>query len=60
LNAKVVAEAGAGIIIKDADLTAHKIISVLERKNLDLNKMRINCSKLARPKAAEELVNAIV
>lgn len=58
LNAKIVAEAGAARVVKNEDLTADKLISIAgEIDNLLL--MKENCSKLARPKATEEIIRAL-
>ena len=59
LNAKAMAEAGAAIVINNSDFTAERLVSLLLRKDLDLDRMKSNCRKLAQPKAAEEIVNAL-
>jgi len=60
LNAKVVAEAGAALVVKEINLTPEKIVSLLAPSNLNLKIMKDNCKILARPKAAEEIINAIL
>lgn len=58
-NARVVAWSGAALIVNDGDLTPQKLAEVMIDGDLELNVMKENCKKLARPKAAEEIVDAI-
>ena len=60
LNADVVVEAGAAIKINDRDLTAGKLMEVLSINKFDLSRMSSNGVKLSHPRAAEEIVNAIL
>ncbi len=60
LNAQVIADAGAGIVVRDSDFDPQKFIQLLKGEGLDLVRMGKNALKLARPQAAEEIVNAIL
>jgi len=60
LNARVVAEAGAGIVIQDRGLDPATFIELLSEGKLDLAMMKQNALRLARPKAAKEIVDAIL
>lgn len=60
LNAKIIVAAQAGMQIADKEFTAEKFLEII--KNIDqgaLRKMKRNCLKLSRPRAAEEIVNAL-
>lgn len=59
LNAQVVAEAGAGIFIKNSELTPAKFASLVNDWTLNLTKMKGACRHLARPDAAKDILNAI-
>lgn len=56
LNAKAVEDAGCAVVVSNQEFTAEKFLSVILDRNLDLDKMKENCKKLARPNAAKEIV----
>ncbi|OGC11277.1 undecaprenyldiphospho-muramoylpentapeptide beta-N-acetylglucosaminyltransferase [candidate division WOR-1 bacterium RIFOXYA12_FULL_52_29] len=58
LNARVVEEAGAGVLVKNGELTPEKFASLVN-DSLDLKQMKEACRRLARPEAAQEIINAI-
>lgn len=60
LNARTIEKAGAAVRLKDDEFTAEKFISILVDKKLDLGTMGRNCKKLAKPDAAEKILNAIL
>ncbi|MFH1347275.1 MAG: glycosyltransferase, partial [Candidatus Margulisiibacteriota bacterium] len=59
LNARVVAEKGAAVIIEDKDFSAQKFIELLADLSLDYDKMGKASAALARPEAAERIVEYI-
>lgn len=60
LNARAVADHGAGLMIRDADFTPARFQQLLGDKSLDLHKMSAAARRLARPQAAREIVNSIL
>ena len=60
LNAQVVAEAGAGMVIQNRGFDPEIFIDLLSEGKLDLAMMKKNALRLARPRAAEEIANAIL
>jgi UDP-N-acetylglucosamine--N-acetylmuramyl-(pentapeptide) pyrophosphoryl-undecaprenol N-acetylglucosamine transferase len=60
INARVIEEAGAGVIISNSDLTPQRLVSIISDERIDLEAMKNNCAKLARPGAAKEIVSAIL
>ena len=59
LNAEAVAQNGAAIIIKEKDLTPQKFISLITNSAIDYDKMKKASLELAKPKAAERIVDYI-
>lgn len=59
LNARAVAEAGAAISVPEKDFTPAKFIALLQDISLDYDKMSQAAKALARPEAAERIVNYI-
>ncbi|HVN67112.1 MAG TPA: undecaprenyldiphospho-muramoylpentapeptide beta-N-acetylglucosaminyltransferase [Candidatus Sulfotelmatobacter sp.] len=58
-NARIIADGGAAVVVKNAELTARRLAELICDRELPLEKMKDNCRKLARPRAAEEIVNAL-
>jgi len=58
LNARVVVDGGAGIMVKDEDFTPEKFISLL-LSDIDLEKMRRAALKMARPAAAGRIIDEL-
>ncbi|MFC1637591.1 undecaprenyldiphospho-muramoylpentapeptide beta-N-acetylglucosaminyltransferase [Candidatus Margulisiibacteriota bacterium] len=59
LNAEVVASAGAAVVVRDQDLSPEKFVKVITDPGLNYDKMRGSCRQLARPEAAERIVDYI-
>lgn len=60
LNARALAGRGAAMIINDNEFTPEKFTSIISERALNLSQMKENCLKLSRPRAAEEIVNALL
>lgn len=59
LNARVMAEAGAGATIRNSEFNSEKFVSLMS-SNFDLVKMGQASLKLARPAAARDIVDLIL
>lgn len=59
LNAAVVVNAGAAVMVEDKDLTPEKLLGLLSQSSLDYAKMRDAALALARPDAAKRIVDAV-
>lgn len=59
LNAQIIAECGGALIIDDNDLTPEKFISIITDSSLNYGKMKESARKLAKPNAAERIVESI-
>jgi UDP-N-acetylglucosamine--N-acetylmuramyl-(pentapeptide) pyrophosphoryl-undecaprenol N-acetylglucosamine transferase len=59
LNARAVAEKGAAVVIEDKDLTPDKLIALITDSSLDYGKMSECSKRIARPRAAERIVDFI-
>jgi UDP-N-acetylglucosamine--N-acetylmuramyl-(pentapeptide) pyrophosphoryl-undecaprenol N-acetylglucosamine transferase len=59
LNADALVKAGAAVKIADRDLTAEKILSLLDSQTLDLAALSANSRRFARPDAARLIAEAI-
>jgi UDP-N-acetylglucosamine--N-acetylmuramyl-(pentapeptide) pyrophosphoryl-undecaprenol N-acetylglucosamine transferase len=58
-NAQTVSEAGAALIIKDADLTAASLMAAITQCQLNYVKMSQAAKRLAKPEAAERIIKAL-
>jgi UDP-N-acetylglucosamine--N-acetylmuramyl-(pentapeptide) pyrophosphoryl-undecaprenol N-acetylglucosamine transferase len=58
LNARVVVDGGAGIMVKNDEFTPERFVSLL-RSDLDLEKMRRAALKTARPDAARRIIDEL-
>ncbi|MBU1867389.1 MAG: undecaprenyldiphospho-muramoylpentapeptide beta-N-acetylglucosaminyltransferase, partial [Candidatus Margulisbacteria bacterium] len=59
LNARVVADSGAGLLVNNSDLTPERFADLVNGQSLDLKKMKEACRELARPTAVQEIINGI-
>ena len=59
LNARVIGQKGGAIMVEDAVFTPQKFIEILGQAGLDYAKMKAACLSLARPEAAEKIVDLI-
>ncbi len=59
LNARAVAEKGAAVVVEDRDLTPDKFIEIISDASLDYGKMSECARRLARPRAAERIIDFI-
>lgn len=59
LNARVVATAGAGILVKNSEFTPEKFISLITDAGLDLAGMSRAAKRLGHPEAAKKIVERI-
>jgi len=59
LNARAVAEKGAAVVVEDRELTPAKLNELIADLSLDYGKMGECARKLARPRAAERIVDYI-
>lgn len=59
LNARAVANAGAAVLIEEKDLDAEKFIALLNDRSLNYAKMSLAAKSLARPLAAERIVDSL-
>lgn len=59
LNARAVAEKGAAVVLEDKELTPAKFNELIADSSLDYGKMRECARRLARPHAAERIVDFI-
>jgi UDP-N-acetylglucosamine--N-acetylmuramyl-(pentapeptide) pyrophosphoryl-undecaprenol N-acetylglucosamine transferase len=57
MNAQVVAEEGGAVVIEDKEFTSEKFIEVITDSSLDYDKMSKASRRLARPEAAERIVD---
>ncbi len=60
LNARTVAEAGAALVLADSELSPERFVELVSDGGIDLPLMGRNALRLARPKAAEEIADAIL
>lgn len=59
INAKVMADNGASVILEEKDLTEERLVSLVDEiinDDLRLQKMSINASKMAHPQAAIRII----
>ena len=59
LNAKVIEKNNAGIMIKEADFSPEKLLSIINNSALNYVKMSEASKKLAKPEAAKKIVDYI-
>ncbi len=59
LNAKAIALAGAAIVVEDSDFTPDKFLSIISDFSLNYGKMKGSAKKIAKPEAAERIVDFI-
>jgi len=59
LNAQAIAKNGAAVVVNDQDFTANKFIELLSSSVLDYDKMRQASLSLAKPQAAQRIVDFI-
>ena len=59
LNAKVIAENGGALVIEDKDFSSRKFVELITDSSLDYDKMSKACHELAKPTAAERIVDFI-
>lgn len=59
LNAEAIAQKGGALMVEDSDLTPEKFISILADSSLNYGKMKKAAKKLAKPNAAERIVESI-
>ncbi|MFH1542563.1 MAG: glycosyltransferase, partial [bacterium] len=57
MNAKAVVEAGAAEMIRDQDLSVHKLLLAIKQVELDYDKMSQASRRLAKPNATERIVD---
>ncbi|MBU1026215.1 MAG: undecaprenyldiphospho-muramoylpentapeptide beta-N-acetylglucosaminyltransferase [Candidatus Margulisbacteria bacterium] len=59
LNAKSIAEAGAAIVVEDSDFTPDKFLSIISDFPSNYGRMKESAKKIAKPDAAERIVDFI-
>lgn len=59
LNAEAIAKSGAAVVIEDKDFTPEKFVELIVDPALDYDKISKASRNLARPKAAERIVDTI-
>jgi len=59
LNARAIADKGAAVIVEDSELSPEKFIAIINDSSLNYDKMKGSARRLARPDAAERIVDHI-